>query len=91
MTRHNEDIRDYPLRRPVSTGIAYGQTFPGCVSQIEEREAAVYCHYTPLEFGGLPLEERAACVAQYRLHWLVESHIQDAVSQAAERAGRHRR
>src|SRR3972149_11830093 len=91
VTRHNEDIRDYPLRRPVSTGIAYGQTFPGCVSQIEEREAAGYCHYTPLEFGGLRLGEGAACVAQYRLHWLVENHIQDAVAQAGERAGGDRR
>lgn len=90
MKRHGEDIRTYPLRRPISTGVGYNSILEACVSPFEEREAAVYCNYSPAEFYGLPLEERAACVAQYRLHWLVENHIQDAVAAAAEAAQRRK-
>jgi hypothetical protein len=68
----------------VRTGITYGKVFPELVSPFEEREAAVYCHYRPTEFAELPEDERAACIAQYRLHHLVEQHAEDAVGRAVE-------
>jgi len=55
------------------------------VPDLELRESAVYCHYTPVEFTDLPWQERAACVAQYRLHRLIEMHMQDAINEASER------
>jgi hypothetical protein len=61
------------------------------VPDFEAREAAVYCNYNPSEFELLPVEERATCVAQYRLHQLTEHHAQDAVMAAAERAARRAR
>ncbi len=69
----------------METGITFGQFAENLVPEFEEREAAVYCHYAPLEFEGLPVEERARCVAQYRLHRLVELHAEDAVNAAIDR------
>jgi hypothetical protein len=77
-------IWEHPLGHKVSTGLDYGVLLPDCVPIYEEREAAVYCRYTPAEFRALPLEERAAVVAQYRLHQLVETHVSDAVNKATE-------
>ncbi len=51
----------------------------------EVREAAVYCNYKPKEFWKLGWWERACCVAQYRLHQMVELHSSDAVNAAVER------
>lgn len=87
MERNGEPIWDYNLSQGVETGISYGLDL-GYVSEFEEREAAVYCNYSPVEFYGLPLEERARCVAQWRLRRLVDNHIEDAVIQAAQRKSR---
>ncbi len=59
--------------------------------EFEEREAAVYCRYSPREFYDLPIEERARCVAQYRMHRLVETHAEDAVSRHLDLKQRTRR
>jgi hypothetical protein len=74
----------------VRTGIWYESEVPGWVPDFELREAAVFCHYTPEEFWTLHWSERAAAVAQFRLHKLVELHEQDAVSRAVERESRRR-
>lgn len=84
MTRNGQPIWEHPLGHKVSTGIDFEVLLPDCVPLFEEREAAVFCGYNPSEFRELPVEERAACVAQYRLHSLVETHSQDAVNKAEE-------
>ncbi len=69
----------------------FGTIAPDIVPDFEAREAAVYCHYQPgAEFESLPLEEQARCVAQYRLHNIIENHVQDAVSAEAERQSKRR-
>lgn len=70
------------------TGIEYGILLPGLVPPFEEREAAVYCHYTPLEFRELPPDERALCIAQYRIKRMVEMHQSDAVGAEMDRMSR---
>ncbi len=90
MERNGQPIWEHPLRHRVETGIEYVPLADGYVSEYEQREAAVYCHYTPLEFGELPLGERARAVAQYRLHGLVEAHQQDAINQAMDRQAQRR-
>lgn len=77
-------IWEHPIGHKVHTGLDYGVLLPGYVPLFEEREAAVFCHYTPAGFHELPLEERAACVAQYRIHQLIETHVSDAVNKAVE-------
>lgn len=59
------------------------------VSEIECREAAIYAHYNYTQFYQLEANERASCVAQYRMHFLIEAHVQQA-SEAASRAGTRR-
>ena len=63
----------------------------GWAPEFEIREAAVYCNYTPDGFRRLDWWERACCVAQYRLHQMVELHSSDAVNAAAEREMRKQR
>jgi len=60
-------------------------TTRGLVSEYEEREAAVYTHYTPKEWSTLSWQERAQSVAQYRCHFLIEAHMQEAVTRATNR------
>lgn len=80
ITRNGIPIENAFVRNPVRTGIHYEPTIPGCVPLFEEREAAVYCNYTPSEFRQLDVRERAACVAQFRAHHYVSQHSQDAVN-----------
>lgn len=89
MERNGEPIWGHPLRRPVDTGIVYGRIWPDVVPEFEAREAAVYCHYTPEQFGRMDYRERAKCIAQYRLRMLIDNHIQDAAAEAAERRAGH--
>ena len=77
-------IWEHPLSHRVQTGLDFGVLLPDCVPIFEEREAAVYCHHNPSEFRALPVEERAACVAQYRLHNLIETHTNDAINKATD-------
>lgn len=81
-------IESYGIKHPVRTGITYGVLIDGCVPEYEEREAAVYCNYTPMAFRELPVEERARCVAQMRLHYIVTNNIEDAQNRAAEQVSR---
>src|SRR3990167_10669323 len=86
--RDGVPIESYGIRHPVRTGITYGVFIDGYVPEYEEREAAVYCNYTPTAFRELPVEERARCVAQFRLHHIVSNNIEDAQNRAAEQAAR---
>ena len=56
------------------------ETFYGCVSEMEAREAAIYCNYTLAEFDELPYSEKALSIAQYRLHNLIEAHVSYAAN-----------
>ncbi len=91
MERNGIPIWEHPIRQSVETGITFGTISPEIVPEFEAREAAVFCHYRPgTEFEALSLEERARCVAQYRLHHMIENHTQDAISAEAERLSKRR-
>ena len=59
--------------------------------EIEEREAAIFCGYTWkewLEFDLLDQEgrwNRASGIAHYRLHYLIEQHVNDAINNEVDR------
>lgn len=69
----------------VPTGVQYLALLPGLVSGVEEREVSVYCRYNWREWGGLTWQERAAGVAQYRIHKLVALHQNEAVASAIKK------
>jgi hypothetical protein len=48
------------------------------VTEFDAREAAVFCHYNWTEFQELTQDEKAACIAHYRIHIAIESHTHDA-------------
>lgn len=56
----------------------------GAVPELEEREAAVYCSIPWYIWTELPWQERSSCVAHYRLHLMIEAHIEDAQAQHAD-------
>lgn len=89
MTRNGEPIETVTVREVIQTGIEFDALLPGLVPLYEEREAATYGHYTWREWRTeLEPEERAAAVAQYRLHHLVTLHQNDAMNAAMERRSR---
>lgn len=85
VTRNGEAIETLPVRDTVTTGIDYASLLPGLVPLYEEREAAVYGHYRWRDWQNLPAEERAAAVAHFRLHRLIDLHQHDALNTAMER------
>lgn len=89
--RSGTDIRRCSVKNAVRTEIEIVSEIEGWVSELELREAAVYCHYTPERFFELPWRERAASVAQYRLHRLIELHSEDAVNRKVEQEMKKRR
>jgi len=72
------------LPKRIDTGILQATT-SGLVSEYEEREAAIFALYTPEQWLQLDWHERALSVAQYRCHFLIEAHMQEAVARAANR------
>lgn len=84
--RNGESIELAPLRRTVKTGIAYGdpRLDIGLVAEYEEREAATYAGIPWMQWLAAPIQERAASVAHYRLHYLIQMHGQDAVQTDSE-------
>src|SRR4051794_17097063 len=71
VTRHGKNILHVWLPRDKDTGIRL-RTDGEHVAEYEAREAAIYCHYNWTEFQQLGRDERAACVAQYRIHIAIE-------------------
>ncbi len=89
MERNGQPIQDYDIRHGVDPGITLGRLLPNLVPQFEEREAMRYANYNPTEWVEVPYQEKAACVAQYRLSRWIKLHSDDAVNDKAERDARH--
>jgi hypothetical protein len=91
--RDGEPIELVPLRRTVATGIVYDdpRIALGMVAEFEEREAAVHTGIGWVDWLGLPLRERAAGVAHYRLQYLIQMHGHDAVTRDSEMQERRAR
>lgn len=85
--RNGEPIELVPMRRSVSTGIGFSdpRLEVGLIPEYEEREAAAYEHVPWDRWLVLPVQERAAGVAHYRLQHLIAMHSQEAVQLAEER------
>lgn len=67
----------------MEVGIQFPDDF-GAVSEIEEREAAVYALVPWYKWCDLHWWERASIVAHYRTHLLIEAHISEAEYQASK-------
>lgn len=70
------------------------ETDDGLVPDYECREAAIFAGYTQPQWVNLEWYERAAVIAHYRVHNLVEAHVHDAADQERkrlERAAQRRR
>lgn len=78
MHRYGEPIDEYPLNKHVSHGIEI-KANNGFVPEYEEREAAVFALIPWANWEIIPWQERAAAVAHYRMHNLIESHVNDAI------------
>lgn len=57
---------------------------PGLVPEIESREACLFNGYKWREWLALERLDRAAGIAHYRTHRLIEMHGEDAVSRETE-------
>lgn len=82
MLRHGIPIQEVTLPRDYDADIIFMST-PGEVPEIEVREACIYCNYNYSNFLELEPWDRALCVAQYRLHHLIEQHANSAAQEAA--------
>lgn len=71
------------LKQRLRSGIAF-EGRPDLVPEFEAREACVYTNYTWDRWQELDWLERATCVAQYRMHNLIDAHMNDAVTKASE-------
>lgn len=89
--RWGDDIRRCNVKNAVKTNIEIVPEVDGWISELELREASVFCHYTPEQFFELEWRERAASVAHYRLHRLIELHSEDAVNRKVEQEMRKRK
>jgi hypothetical protein len=80
-------IREVVVPRRIEVGIST-DTQAGFVSEYEIREAAHYTGHNSLEWSLLESSEQAACVAHYRMHLLIESHVNEAIHKHSERERR---
>lgn len=78
------------MRRSVRVGLAVESEVPGTVPIYEALEAAIYCGYTVSGWWDVDWLERARAVAQYRMHNLIESHVQNAINRETERKSAQR-
>lgn len=83
--RDGQDIMETRIRHGVSTGLSFGRVLPGMVPLYEEMESMRFAGYTPRAWQDLDSDERAAGVAHYRMHQLVEMHKEDAVADKMKR------
>lgn len=89
MHRYGTPLEDYPLHKPLHTGIEIVTNGSGIVPEYEEREAAVFALVPWAEWDNLNWHERASAVAHYRTHYSIEAHVNDAID--AERRRTERR
>lgn len=78
-------ILDHLLLNQIDTGIRTEEFIPGFVPLYELREACVFSGYKWAEWDSLEHYEQVACVAHFRMHNLVERHVQHAVTKYMER------
>lgn len=71
------------LKQRLKSGISF-QEEHGQVPEFEAREACVYANYTWVAWQELDWQERATSVAQYRMHNLIDAHVNDASTRASE-------
>lgn len=90
MLRYGEPIDSHPLHRQLQTGITI-ENQGDFVPEYEEREAAVFVLVPWHLWEDLPWQERAAAVAHYRMHHLIQSHIDDAIESERRRQERRGR
>lgn len=87
MTRNGIPIHLHPLPRVANSNITIAQT-DGEVPEYDCREAAIYSHYNWTEWEQLHYSERAMCIAQYRIHMLIEAHVNAAAQTESKRNAR---
>jgi hypothetical protein len=68
----------------VNTGIGIEPQLPGFVPEYECREVAAFAHYNWDEWLELTNGNRVRAIAHYRLHRLVDQHVQHALTQHSE-------
>lgn len=87
MTRSGIPLREYLLPKQINIDISTPSLF-GLIGELEEREAAIYSLYNWTKWQQLSYDERVAAISHYRLHLLIDSHIQDAIDKHAAKARR---
>lgn len=76
------------LPQRINVGITI-ESNEGYVSEYECREACLYSGYTWPDWYNLDITERATCVAHYRMHMLIEAHVNEAVYKFSEAQSRN--
>lgn len=86
-TRNGETLVTYPLGGNITTGIDFDSVWLdyGMVHEYEQREAAAFAHTSWSAWLALPREDKAAGVAHFRVHRLIDAHTSDAVERAVKR------
>lgn len=82
--RDNQEILQYHLPKRINIDISFESQLD-LVPELEEREAAVYVNASWAEWCAMGWQERAAAIAHYRLHILIDAHIQDAIDRESRR------
>ena len=85
-----QPILTYPLGNRVDAGIRQ-EVQAGFTSQYECREAAKFSLYNWDQWLDLNVDERAMCIAHYRLSHAIEANVMDAHNRHNERLARRRR
>lgn len=79
--RDQKSILEHRIRKEINIDIRYQSWHPLVVSEYETREAAVFCNYTWDEFNEiLTAQERAICVAHFRMKGIIEANVNEIVS-----------
>lgn len=72
----------------MNPNLEFESMLPGLVCDYEAREVAIFSGYKWVEWRKLEWFERASAVAHYRMHFLVEAHVQDAIRKKPTRRSR---
>lgn len=91
--RDGESIEARPVRQQVRTNISYDdpRMALGLIAEFEEREAAKESGCSWQEWEILDVRERAASVAHYRLRYIIQANVNDAVNREVERRSKSKR
>ena len=79
-------ISSVQLKSQLNAQITAGRGEFGLVSEYEEREAAIFVLCPWHIWTELEWQERAAAIAHYRVHFLVEAHVNEAAEKAANKS-----